>query len=576
MNDTRLRNKMLLVYFLCIFIPMIITNTIFYNTISDNVRDRRVRDIDRAVEQIRNDFRTHIGEAVELSAFFYADYNTNDALERAYGSEAEFLDAYDQYLWPVLNNYSSISNTLQNITIYVDNPTMLHSGNIGWLSEELKQTSWYSSSMLDSRSYPAFTRMETDGEFDYFSLVRRLDYYARRMHYEKLLKIDFKMIDLMEVFTTLNIPGDLYLINPEGQIEYTTNPDINWRESLVPYAVESKDIIEFKKDFGEISHLSGWTIAATVHDTEVIEEVRKSRGFILWSACLMIVVSTVIILLIVRSINTRVVKVLKHMKKVKNQNFEMISGEESSDEIGQLTVEFNHMIMQIKTLIDDVYVAEIRAKSLELERRKAQWNALQSQINPHFLFNALETIRMRSLLKKETETAKMIQSMAKVFRSSLTWNEDQIPVEKELEFVKCFLDIQQYRFEEKLEYTLDVSPEALVCKVPKMIFLPFVENSCIHGIETLAEDGRIDIRIAVIGNELVFTVSDNGGGMRQEVVDMLYRYLESDDMMGERIGVQNVIYRARMIYGDKFGFDVNSRLGEGTQITLTLPANELL
>src|SRR5690606_33078744 len=103
-----------------------------------------------------------------------------------------------------------------------------------------------------------------------------------------------------------------------------------------------------------------------------------------------------------------------------------IKTKETLDEIGQLTSEFNRMTLQIKSLINDVYVADIQKKNLEIERRRAQLNALQSQINPHFLFNALETIRMRSLIKKENETAKIIHNMAKIFRSSLTWSKDKI------------------------------------------------------------------------------------------------------------------------------------------------------
>ncbi|MFD2877163.1 sensor histidine kinase [Paenibacillus rhizoplanae] len=123
---------------------------------------------------------------------------------------------------------------------------------------------------------------------------------------------------------------------------------------------------------------------------------------------------------------------------MKTQQFQTIMHGESRDEIGQLTLEFNSMIMQIKALINDVYLTEIQKKSLELERRKAQLNALQSQINPHFLFNALETIRMRSLLKQENETAKIIQSMAMILRSSLTWNKEWVSVEEELGFILCF------------------------------------------------------------------------------------------------------------------------------------------
>ncbi|PWW07229.1 two-component system sensor histidine kinase YesM [Paenibacillus cellulosilyticus] len=575
LNNIRLRNKMLLVYFLCVFTPMIVTNLLFYDMMTDNVRDRRMKDIDRAVEQIKNDFRSQVDDAVGLSSFFYSDYTTNEILDRDYTDVADYIEAYDNYLRRVMNSYSPVTLSMQSIMIYVANPTLLHSGNIGLLSDNIKEEEWYTRGAAIARSQPVFMRTKTaDGGFISFSLIRRLDYFSDRMSKEKMLKIDFKTIDLKEIFANLNMQGEMYLVNPSGQIEYTTKSGVHWDAPVLPIytSYRSNHSIEFVKTFTNVSYLKGWKIIGTIDEGEVVKEVRKSRDLILWSGCIMIVIPTVIILIITRSINLRVVQILKHMKKVKTQNFESINEEESRDEIGQLTLEFNRMTLQIKTLIDDVYVADIQKKSLELDRRMAQLNALQSQINPHFLFNALETIRMRSVLKHESETAKIIHNMAKLFRSSLAWNKDKVTVKEELDFINCFLEIQKYRFEDKLVYEIDVEPEAYACKLPKMMFLPFVENASIHGIEPLKYGGRIQIRIVRSGEDLVFTVRDNGIGMNEEQVNKLYSYMDMNETLGDSIGIQNVIYRARMIYGDSFTFEVDSHRGQGTFIRLRIPS----
>ncbi|MDQ6417854.1 sensor histidine kinase [Paenibacillus sp. LHD-117] len=574
MNDMRLRNKMFFVYFVSVFAPLLLTNVIFYQVITNNVKTQRLDDIERAVEQIRNDFRSQIDEAVGLSAFYYADYNTNEILERDFANPESYIEAYDSYLRRTLGNYSPGFLSLQSVTIYADNLSLLHSGNIGYLSDDIRSTSWYKAAVSSKRSQPVFTRIESmDGDFATFSLIRKLNYFSDQMQKEKLLRIDFKTIDLESIFANLNMEGDMYLLNPEGEIEYTTNTNVNWIEHRKTRfsSLSSKDSIEFVKEYRGISYLDGWRIVGTINEDEVVQEVQKSRSFIWWSACMMMVVPTAFILLMTKSINQRIVQILKHMKKVKSQNFEMIGQPESKDEIGQLTLEFNQMILQVKSLIQDVYLADIRTKSMELERRKAQLNALQSQINPHFLFNALETIRMRSMLKNEEETAAIIHSMAKVFRSSLTWNRDRVSVNEELGFIQCFLDIQKYRFEEKLNFSLDIAAETRSVEVPKMVFLPFVENACIHGIEPLKRGGKIDIRINADESEIVFTIRDNGVGMEQEKVASWYRFLELEEVMGERIGVQNVIYRAKMIYGDKFRFKAASELGKGTLVEIRLP-----
>ncbi len=578
LNNIRLRNKMLLVYTLCVFLPTILTNAIFYTVISNNVRNQKVKDIRLAIEQIKNDFRSQVDDAVGLSAFFYTDYTTNEILDRDFLRTEDYVEAYDSYLRRMLNNYTPIALSLQNITVYADNATLLHSGNVGYLDSKVREKEWYQTATANPRSLPIFVRTETaDGSFDSFSLVRRMDYYAERMSREKVVKIDFKTIDLSEGFSNLNVQGSMYLLNGEGEVEFTTDPEVDWQSGKkVKFDTlqRPEHMIVFQTGYSGISYLEGWSVAGAIDENEIVREVEKSRAFILWSACVMMVLPTLVILLITRSMNTRIIQILKHMKKVKNQNFEMVRNVEARDEIGQLTVEFNRMINQIKTLINDVYKADIQKKSLELERRKAQLNALQSQINPHFLFNALETIRMRSILKQETETAKIIHNMGKIFRSSLTWNKDRVTVKEELEFIHCFLEIQKYRFGSKLEYNIDVSPETYACTVPKMLFLPFVENASIHGIEPLKNGGAIHIRILTEEEDLVFSVQDNGLGMEKEKVDRLYSYLNMDEIMGDRIGVQNVLYRAQMIYGDRFEFLVNSRPGEGTMIRLRIPVME--
>ncbi|KUP23777.1 histidine kinase [Paenibacillus sp. DMB5] len=565
---------MLLIYFLCVFIPIVLTNLLFYNAITENVRNQRIRDIDRTIEQISNDFREQVDNAVGLSSFFYADLSTNEILDRNFANAADYLEVYDSYLRRMLNNYTPLSFSLQNVTIYVDNDTLLHSGNIGYLSDELREEAWYRQALANDTSHPIFTRtVSENGRFQGFSLIRKMDYYSGRLNKEKVVKIDFKTIDIGEIFNNLNMQGAVYLLNPSGDIEYTTDSSIDWKTSdeTAFSTIRSSDRIKFSSRYSGVSYLEGWSIIGTVDENEVIREVRKSRDFILISACLMMILPTLVIVIITRSFNVRIVKILKHMKKVRSQNFEVIPVTDFRDEIGQLSLGFNRMILQIKSLIDDVYIAEIQKKSLELERSKAQLNALQSQINPHFLFNALETIRMRSLLKDENETAVMIHSMAKIFRSSLTWNKDMITVREELEFIICFLDIQKYRFEDRIDYSLDVQPEAYACKLPKMLFLPFVENASIHGIEPLKQGGRIQITITMKDRNLIFTIRDNGTGMNERQIGKLYSYLETNEIMGERIGIQNVIYRAKLIYGAGFHFSVNSAPGQGTEIELRIP-----
>jgi two-component system sensor histidine kinase YesM len=574
LNNVRLRDKMLILFILSVFIPIVATNLIFYQVTTENIKDQKMKDISLSLQQVKNEFRDEINDAVGLSTEFYTDVFMNEILEKEYEETHEYVAAYDSYLRRLLSNPTY--NSIQTITIYVDNPTVLHSGGIGFISTEVKQKEWYKRGHDKQQTQPILIRTESNaGKRDTFSIIRKLDYYASLDVMTKVLKIDLRTISIEQIFSNLNLQGNMYLLNPQGQIEFTTNPNIEWETETVNYDAidQTQDTIEFSEAYTTANYLEGWRVVGTVAEDVVFQDVTHSRSLVLWSASIILILPTLIIIWMTRSINARIIKILKYMKRVRNQNYDTIPQAEARDEIGQLSVEFNQMTLQIKSLIDDVYVADIQKKDLELQRRKAQLNALQSQINPHFLFNALETIRMRSLMKKETETAKIIHSMAKIFRTSLTWNKDRVTIKDEMEFILCFLEIQKYRFEDRLNYHIDIDESAYPCMVPKMMFLPFVENASIHGIEPLKQGGIIDIRIERIGEDMVFSIHDNGLGMNPEKVRQLYNYLESDEVMGERIGVQNVIYRLKLIYGNLFSFTIDSELGNGTLIRLKIPVD---
>lgn len=566
---------MLILFFLSVFIPIVATNVIFYQVTTKNVKNQKMKDISLALQQVKNEFRDEINDAVGLSTVFYTDVFMNEILEKEYEETHEYVAAYDSYLRRLLSN--PIYNSVQTITIYVDNLTVLHSGGVGFISDEVKQTEWFIRGTDKQLTQPILLRTESAfKERDTFSIIRKMDYYASLDVMTKVLKIDLRKKSIEQIFSNLNLQGNMYLLNEQGQIEFTNNPDIDWETETVSYdsIVQTQGTIEFSETYTSANYLEGWRVVGTIAENEVFQDVNQSRRIVLWSASIILILPTLIIIWMTRSINARIIRILKHMKKVRNQQFDPIQQAEAQDEIGQLSVGFNEMVLQIKSLIDDVYIADIQKKDLELRRRKAQLNALQSQINPHFLFNALETIRMRSLMKNETETARIIHSMAKIFRTSLTWNKDRVTVKEEMEFILCFLDIQKYRFEDRLNYQIDIDPSVYLCVVPKMMFLPFVENASIHGIEPLKLGGLIDIRIERNEKDMVFSIRDNGVGMGQEKVQQLYDYLESDEVMGERIGVQNVIYRLKLIYGDSFSFMIDSELGNGTLIRLKIPSEE--
>lgn len=181
---------------------------------------------------------------------------------------------------------------------------------------------------------------------------------------------------------------------------------------------------------------------------------------------------------------------------------------------------------------------------------------------------------MRSLMKNEKETAKIIQNMAKIFRNSLSWDKDWVPVRDELNLIACFLEIQKYRFGNKLEYVIDVDEAAYNCLVPNMGILPFVENASIHGIEPLKGAGRIEIAISLRHHRLAFRIRDNGVGIHRDKLQEIFSSLEKDELTGDHIGIKNVYYRLKLYYNDGFHFEINSKPQQGTEVCIVLPAGD--
>ncbi|WP_342555994.1 histidine kinase [Paenibacillus sp. FSL R7-0652] len=568
LNYMKLRDKLLLMYVLSVFIPIVVTNVVFYQVTTANIRSQKTRDAGVALQNLKNELRVTIDQGVGLSYSLYVDPVFNDTLSRSFASHSEYIRAYNSYLRGEFSG--QLSQGIRWYQVYTDNPTILSSGYIEHLTEAVRMSSWYK--QLQDTSVPYPTLIATD---QMLSLVQRLNNMDTG-GVEQLLKIDFNMDLLKEQFRNSGFDGKVYLVDPGGHIRFSNDPksaDAPIGEVYSNLEFPNKTI-RFERVYSGINYLEGWSLQGVMDEEIVLQEVRKSRSFVVWLACINFVLPSIIIAAMSRSIHVRLVRILKHMKKVKTQNFQTIPPEDARDEIGQLTTEFNRMTETIRSLIDEVYLADIQKKDLELKQQQAQLHALHSQINPHFLFNTLESVRMRSLIKGEKETAKIVHHMAKMFRKSISWNQHDVTVKEELELIESFLQIQKYRFGEKLQVHIEADPTALNYRIPKMVILPFVENASIHGIESTPGEGIIRLVVIKDGQELQIRLEDNGIGMSDAKLQELLQYMDQNTDMGEHVGMKNAYSRLKLCYKDRFSFSIQTAEGRGTCIQIRLPLDE--
>lgn len=573
-NNVRLRNKLLIVYFLSVFLPVLLTNVIFYNVTTNNVRSQKMHDLSLSLEQIAKEFRMNIDDAVGVSSLLYTDNKIYTLLDQQYDSILQYIIAYNDYFRNV-GIYTPLYSTIKSVNLYTDNETILYVGGIYAIDDGLKDSHWYKYTEEKRRSYPVITRTEgAAGKLDTFSVIRELNNRSNNST-QKIIKTDLSLATIEQIFNNVTFKGEVYLANDEGMIEYTTDPSIDWAEKSYHMDSVSKpdDSIILEETY-HIHYLNDWKVVGVVSEGKLLEEIRNSGKFIYYITIGNFVVPSLIIIYLTGNLHIRLSRIVRHMRGMKDQKFEMIDGIEYQDEIGTLTSEFNRMSTRIKDLINDVYIAGIQKKDLELQQKKAQLSALQSQINPHFLFNVLETIRMRSYMKKEFETADIIESMARLLRNSYTWNKDWVTVQEEVKLIQSFLEIQSYRFGDKMKFEISVDEQAVDCIVPNMIFIPFVENASNHGIESLKGKGLISIKINCINDQLKFTIKDNGAGMSREKYEKILLSLKEKEGIGENIGIKNVHYRLQLYYQNEFTFHIVSTKGIGTTVEITIPCDK--
>ncbi|WP_156130862.1 sensor histidine kinase [Paenibacillus sp. FSL H7-0357] len=576
-NDLRLRYKLMVVYFAVVFIPVMLTNSAFYWKTAESVQRQKTADYHLSLEKNKETFQKMIEGLIGYSSALYSDVSLYNSLDTSYTDEDAMLQAYNTVINPALNRFVPIEKQLYNAYVYTNNPTLISAGvlkpllkdkDLEVLYEELKNDQ--APGKLLVYTNPSVCEDQTISPTKgacgqlYLSIIRKLDFYKGYSNYDKLLKIDIIPQFLENTLQDNSSSRLVYLLNPEEIVVFSSGG-----KAVGEVLGEQKTdhTMVLSRNFDNVSFLKGWKMVGVYPDNQALQAVLKSQSFILYLTIVNFLFPSVFIFQFSRSLNTRIGLLLKQIKRVKNQRFEPLPIKPSTDEIGQLTEEFNRMTVQISRLIQDVYLAE-------LDRKQAQFNALQSQINPHFLFNTLESIRMNCVSNGELKTASIIRRLAKGFRRSIEWGNDRIPLREEMDFVSDFLEIQKFRFEQRFSYQLSMDDSALNILIPKLSILPLVENACIHGIENSGKTGLIQVSAHIHDGVLVIEVTDNGLGMDEEDMENLRDFMEKGVNYGRHVGLKNVHDRLKWHFGLAAVLNIDSKAGEGTSVKIYVPVSE--
>ncbi|MNI46685.1 putative sensor-like histidine kinase [compost metagenome] len=255
------------------------------------------------------------------------------------------------------------------------------------------------------------------------------------------------------------------------------------------------------------------------------------------------------------------------MKQVQTGNFNIQLEVQSSDEVGQLTQSFNRMTDEIHMLINDVYKSGIM-------RKEAQLKALHSQINPHFLYNTLDSMNAIAVIEEVPLLARMAKMLSEMFRYSISSGEQIVPLQQELNQIIRYVEIQQIRYDDKFSLHLSIPDHLLSYRIPKLTLQPIVENAIYHGLEMIPGAGRIEITCYETDVYTIIEVSDNGKGIPADRLAEIQSDLLGKTNYVDHIGLANVQERIELHFGSDCGITLHSEFDTGTTVTYRLPLSD--
>lgn len=315
------------------------------------------------------------------------------------------------------------------------------------------------------------------------------------------------------------------------------------------------------------SDKTGWTIVGCMNTAELLKKSQKAQSIYLVMAVGLVAVALFLSNIIARNITLPIQKLRDSMARVQEGDFHGTDIEVlSENEIGSLTKSFNVMTHRIEELMEqNIHEQE--------QKRKSEMKALQSQINPHFLYNTLDSIIWMAEGKKNEEVVLMTASLARLLRQSISNEDEVVSIGNEIEYVRSYLTIQKMRYKDKLEFEIDVDPSIKYIKIVKLVLQPIVENAIYHGLKYKESKGLLIVRGYTRGENAFIEIADNGVGMDAETLKHIFER-HKVNYHSNGVGVYNVQKRLQLHYGADYGITYRSEPGIGTTATIIIPRNQ--
>jgi two-component system sensor histidine kinase YesM len=314
------------------------------------------------------------------------------------------------------------------------------------------------------------------------------------------------------------------------------------------------------------SEFTGLNIIMLTPKSEIFSEVNDLRKVSIFVVLAGILIASVLGFILSKPLVGSIHRLRKAMVDVEKGNFSQRVSIDSEDELGELGKGFNVMMSEIDRLVSEVYKTSLREKDAELR-------ALQSQMNPHFLYNTLESINMLAITKGNLEVSDMVSSLGRLLRYTIENNSKIVSLREEVAFIRSYITIQKVRMGDKLQYTEEIPNALMDTAVPKLMLQPIIENAIVHGL--VNRGGTVTLQAAIKEGKIAIIISDNGKGVDSHRLNVLKQSLNTHEPLTSAghngIALPNVHERIQLLYGNEYGVEIQSEPNKGFSVIVTLP-----
>lgn len=580
LHNMKLFKKFVLTYCILLIIPVLIISSYAYANLSNIITDNFLNSASESFEQSLDYMNYTVYKIFDTSNTIVVNNTVTDILTRDVESYALTDQIYDfsnlqSYLCSFENNLD-----IKKINLYINDKFIYSSENVNFFkASSLEKTKAEDCIVSTNARFiwgPMWYLNENTVNDTLFLLksIKNPDDLSKDIGF---IRINFRKSIIQDILDKISPLDDVFsfVINSDNKIiassrdlkDLYDNSSIDL-ELIKNAAQLSNELTTF--DDGKFYLQSApidktdWYMVNVLSKSSILSTIKIQRNYLFIIVVLTSIMAIILAAYFVKLINKRLFQVIDGMRQVPNGQLNKYIENDSSDEVGELIDNYNYMISKMSVLIDEQY-------KLGKEVKNAELKALQSQINPHFLYNTLDMINWMAHRNMNKEISIAVKNLAKFYKLSLNKGKDIVTIKDEVEHSKLYVNLQNMRYDNRITLTTRLDENLMNCSIPKITFQPIIENSINHGILGRGmEKGSILISGYISQNNLIIQISDDGIGIEKEVLPLI---LKENNLQtkGSGYGLKNINQRIKVLYGESYGLSFTSNYSFGTTVEITLP-----